>query len=107
MHTFYGTPKKGQDLKQVKDLLLNQIEEVKSGNFPDWLIEAIISDLKLAKIKLLETNSGRANEFVNSFILDMPWDQYQNEISILEKITKEDVVNFAKEKYGENYVVVV
>ena len=41
--------------------------------FPDWLLPAIISDMKLEKIKKLENNSSRANEFVQSFILDIEW----------------------------------
>jgi predicted Zn-dependent peptidase len=106
IHGFYGSPKQGQTLEEVKDLLLAQIEEVKVGNFPDWLIGAIISDLKLNQIKKLESNSGRANEFVEAFILDIPWEDHQNEMAELEKITKQDVIDFANTKYSDNYVVV-
>ena len=60
IHGFYGSPVSGQSLEEVKDLLLSQIEEVKTGNFPDWLVSVIISDLKLSQIKKMETNSGRA-----------------------------------------------
>ena len=56
-------------MEEVKDLLLSQIEEVKEGNFPDWLVSAIISDLKLSQIKKMETNSGRSNEFVDDFYI--------------------------------------
>ena len=38
MHGFYGTPKQGQSLEDVKELLLSQIEEVKKGNFKTSLI---------------------------------------------------------------------
>ena len=106
MHGFYGTPKSGQELEEVKDLLLGQIEEVKNGNFPDWLVEAIISDLKLNQIKKLETNSGRANEFVEAFTLGVSWSDFQNEMNELEKITKQDIIDFANANYSNNYVVV-
>jgi len=106
MHGFYGTPKSGQDLEEVKDLLLEQIEEVKKGNFPDWLVEAIISDLKLNQIKKFETNSGRANEFVEAFTLGVSWNDFQNDMNELEKISKQDIIDFAKAKYSNNYVVV-
>lgn len=107
MHGFYGSPKPGQTLEEVKDLLLSQIEEVKAGNFPDWLVGAIISDLKLSQIKKMESNSGRANEFVDAFILDIPWNEHQNEMSELEKITKQDIIDFANANYSDdNYVVV-
>jgi predicted Zn-dependent peptidase len=106
MHGFYGSPKQGQSLEEVKDLLLAQIEEVKAGNFPDWLVGAIISDLKLNQIKKLESNSGRANEFVDAFTLGITWDDHQNEMAELERVTKQDIIDFAKNKYADNYVVV-
>ena len=92
MHGFYGTPKQGQNLEEVKDLLLSQINEVKKGNFPDWLVDAIISDLKLDKIKKMETNSGRANEFVEAFTLGVSWKDYQDELSKLTNISKQDII---------------
>jgi len=106
MHGFYGSPKQGQTLEEVKDLLLAQIEDVKAGNFPDWLVGAIISDLKLNQIKKLETNSGRANEFVDAFTLGISWEDHQNEMAELEKVTKQDIIDFANAKYADNYVVV-
>ena len=92
IHGFYGSPKPGQTLLEVKDLLLSQIEEVKVGNFPDWLVGAIISDLKLNQIKKLESNSGRANEFVDAFILGIDWEDHQNEMAQLEKITNKGYI---------------
>ena len=107
LHGFYGSPKPGQTLEEVKDLLLSQVEEVKKGNFPDWLVGAIISDLKLNQIKKLESNSGRANEFVDAFTLGISWEDHQNEMAELEKITKQDIIDFANENYSDNNYVVV
>ena len=106
MHGFYGSPKQGQTLEEVKALLLAQIEEVKAGNFPDWLVGAIISDLKVNQIKKLESNSGRANEFIDAFILGISWEDHQNEMDELEKVTKEEIVAFVNANYSDNYVVV-
>ncbi len=49
-----GEPKEGQTLEEVEQLLLGQIELVKKGEFPDWLLQAVITDLKLRKTKELE-----------------------------------------------------
>ena len=106
MHGFYGSPKQEQTLEEVKDLLLAQIEEVKAGNFPDWLIGAIISDLKLNQIKKLESNSGRANEFLDAFTLGISWEDHQNEMAELEEVTKQEIIDFANANYSDNYVVV-
>ena len=35
----YGQPKEGQSLESVRDLLLSQIDSVKQGRFPDWLLQ--------------------------------------------------------------------
>ena len=106
MHGFYGRPKQGQSLEEVKDLLLSQIDEVKKGNFEDWLVDAIISDLKLSQIKKLESNNGRANEFVEAFTLNILWEDHQNEMTQLEKVTKQDIIDFANARYADNYIVV-
>ena len=106
IHGFYGSPREGQTLEEVKDLLLSQIDELRSGNFPDWLMDAIISDFKLNLIKKYETNAGRANEFVEAFILDIPWEDYQQQINDLGKITKQEIIDFVNKNYSDNYVVV-
>ncbi|MBU0486564.1 MAG: insulinase family protein [Bacteroidetes bacterium] len=104
---FAGKPKEGQTLEQLKDLLLEQLDKLKKGEFDDWLIPAIINDMKLRKMKSLEKNSSRARQFVESFVLGVDWKDYINEIHDLEKITKEDVVKFANEHFKDNNYVVV
>ena len=106
LHAFYGSPKQNQTLEEVKDLLLNEIKNIKEGNFPEWLLSAIISDLKLEQIKNYETNNGRAGEFVESFTLDVEWDVYSEEINYMSKLTKNDLVEFANKYYKDNYVLV-
>lgn len=105
-HIFYGYPKLGQKLEDVRDLLLSQIEEVKKGNFPDWLIPAIINDLKLQKIMTEGTNSGRCREMSSAFTENTPWEYKVNEINRLITITKQDIIDFANKNYGQNYVIV-
>jgi predicted Zn-dependent peptidase len=105
-HIFSADPKEGQKLEDLKTLLMAEIEKVKKGDFPDWLLPAIISNLKLQETITFENNNGRANAFVESFILGQPWANSVNHIDRLSKITKQDVVDFAKKNYGDNYVVV-
>ena len=105
-HILYGSPKQGQTLDELKDLLIGEVEKVKSGDFPDWLLPAIISDMKLSKIKIYESNSSRANEFVQAFIQRIDWKDYVKEMDVLESITKEEVMEVAKKYYQDNYVYV-
>jgi predicted Zn-dependent peptidase len=106
-HILIGQPKEGQKLEDLKSLLLSQIDAIKKGDFQDWLLQAIITDLKLKKTKEYEQNAYRANAFVNAFTLGLPWESYVNKINRLSKITKKDIVAFAKKNYtANNYVVV-
>jgi predicted Zn-dependent peptidase len=99
-------PRKGQTLEELKDLLLNQVKLLKEGNFPDWLLPAIINNMKLNETKQLESNRRRAISFVEAFTTGTPWEESVKEIDRLSKITKEDVINFAKKIFGNNYLVV-
>ena len=105
-HIISGTAKEGQTLEQVKDLLLAQIEKIKSGDFPDWLLSAIITDMKLQQTKTFENNSARADAFVGAFITGTKWQDYVSTMDRLSMITKQQVIDFAKANYTNNYVVV-
>lgn len=105
-HILSGNPRQGQKLEEVKDLLLEQVELVKKGNFPDWLPGAIINDLKLSELQRQESNRSRADALVNAFVKGIPWEDQVNRINRLAGITKEEIVEFAKKNYGNNYAVV-
>jgi predicted Zn-dependent peptidase len=105
VHKLYGEPKEGQKLEEVKDLLLQQIDSVKQGRFADWLLPAIIDNMKLDMMKQAETNQGRVFDVVFAFVKDIPLEKKRNEINELSKITKADIVKFANERYGNNYAV--
>ena len=109
VHVLEGTPKKNQNLEEVKNLLLGEIENIKNGNFDNYLINAVINDLK--KSIMLQDDSENANYYrgdrmVLAFTRNETWKEniaYFDEIS---KITKEDLVSFANTHYSENYAVV-
>ncbi len=104
-HKFYGESKQGQKLEEVKDLLLGEVEKLKQGDFGDWVIPAIIQNMKLERMKAAEKNDGRAYTMMGTFVHNIEWKDWVNEIAELEKITKEEVVNFAKEHYQNRYAV--
>lgn len=105
MHIFYGNPREGQSLEEVKNLLLAEIEKVKKGEFEDWLIEAVINDLRLSELRRQEGNY-RTFSFINAFINQIEWADQIKFIDELEKITKEELVKFANEHYKDNYAIV-
>jgi predicted Zn-dependent peptidase len=103
----FGSPKKGQTLEEARDILLEQIDLLQKGEFPDWLLQACINDLRLREIQTYKSNNGRVWTIGETFWLDVPWANKVNELDEMEKITKEQIMDFAK-KYlrRDNYVVV-
>lgn len=106
VHMLIGEPKAGQSLEQLKDLLLGEVENIKKGNFPDWLLAAIVNNLKLQQTKRYESNAARANAFVTAYIQGTPWQAYSSKIERLSKITKQQVIDFVKKNYDNNYAVI-
>jgi len=105
-HIFYGKPKEGQTLEQVKDLLLAQIENIKNGNFDTALLKGIIANEMVDNIKKFETNEGRAYDMMDAFTSDRRWIDVLNDNYNMSLIKKEDLMEFAKEYYDKGYTIV-
>ncbi|WBX96405.1 insulinase family protein [Chryseobacterium gambrini] len=101
-----AVPKELQTLDEARDLVLEQIELVKKGEFPDWMLPAIINDFKIQRMKALETADGLATNLYDTYIKGRTWEQELNEMDQYEKLTKEEVIAFANEFFRDNYVIV-
>ena len=101
-----GTPKEGQTLDEVRELLLGEIEKLKAGDFSDDLLPSVVNNLKLQYYNLLESNRARANMYVQSFIAGTPWEQEVKFLDRISGMTKEQIVDFAKRHFHNNYVAV-
>jgi predicted Zn-dependent peptidase len=99
-------PRKEQTLEELKDLLLEQVQKLKEGDFPNWLLPAIINNMKLREIKSFESNRSRAGDYIDVFATGITWEQSVNEIDRLSKISKGELVEFAKKTFADNYVVI-
>ncbi|WP_299436979.1 M16 family metallopeptidase [uncultured Aquimarina sp.] len=105
-HLLYGSPKEDQTLDEVKELLLAQIEKIKKGEFEDWLLDAVINDLRLSRIRQYENASSTAYAYLDAFIGFQDWKNRLVMLDEMKEITKEQVVAFANNVYGNNYVEV-
>ncbi|NAW51629.1 insulinase family protein [Elizabethkingia argentiflava] len=99
-------PKENQSLKEAQQLLLQQVDLIKKGQFPDWLIPAVVEEMKLSRTRYLESAEGLATHLYNSFIKGVTWEQELNQLNEYRKITKEDVVEFAQNFFRDNYVAI-
>jgi len=105
-HVMGGTPNKGQSLEELKDLIFSQLELIKKGDFNEWMLEAVVNDLKKSEIKSTRSNKHRVSIMSDAFGKNIPWQVQTTHFDRLSKITKEEIVAFANKHYKENYVAV-
>ena len=100
-------PQPGQTLESLRDLLVQEVEKVRNGDFSDDLVKSIITEKKLAEQHMLEENEARAMQYVDAFTNDVDWADAVGKLGRIEKLTKEDIVAFAKKHLKvDNYVCV-
>ncbi|MDL2239541.1 insulinase family protein [Bacteroidales bacterium OttesenSCG-928-K03] len=102
-----ATPKKGQSLDEVKELLLAEIAKLRNGEFDENLISSIIANWKLNNQRQYDSNAGRAMTYVYSFLNGVEWKDEVEHIDRVSKITKQDIVDFANKNLNDNNYVAI
>ncbi len=104
---FVGSPRQGQSLDQVKDLLMGQIALLKKGDFDQSLVPAIVANGKLSLLVGLEKNDARVEALMESFIQHRAekWDQDVAELDEQATIGKQEIVAVANKYLKDNYVL--
>ncbi len=102
----YGKARKGQSLREVEDLMQGEIASLKAGKFDEWLLDAVIKDKKLSYMKMGESNQGRVSAMTDAFIMGETWAERNKLYDDMSKITKQQVIDFAKKHLKDNYVIV-
>ncbi|MDO4462259.1 MAG: insulinase family protein [Bacteroidia bacterium] len=101
-----ANPNEGQSLEDVKDLLLENINKIAAGEFDEEQLEAIINNVKRYEMRNLESNRYRVSSQVDAFIGGIEWKDMVNKIDRLSKVTKEQIVDFAKQNIHNGYAVI-
>lgn len=101
-----GTPNEGQSLEEVKDLLLENINKIAAGEFDDDLLVSIINNMKRNEMMRMESNRARVQAQVNSFIQNVEWKDIVNRLDRISKITKQQIIDFAKANINNGYAVI-
>lgn len=100
--TLNGSPKEGQTLEEVKDLLLAEVEKLKNGEFDTELMKSIIRNEKKDQLRELEHNWLRAYNMSDAFIMEADWKDYVTQFDKMAKITKEQVVAWVNKNLRSN-----
>lgn len=100
-----GYPTEGQSLQDVKGLLFAEVENLKAGNFDDDLIPSIINNEKRSYLNQMTHNRSRVSTMVDAFINGQAWADQVAKIERKSKISKADVIAFAKRHLTDGYTI--
>jgi predicted Zn-dependent peptidase len=92
-----GKPREGQTLEQVRDLLISQMELIHAGKFDDSLVKAIILNEEISRLEQFKENANRGFFLMESFINGQGYQKQWNEFWAMKQLTKEDIMEVAKE----------
>ena len=102
--TIYVTPKEKQTMAETKDLVLKEIEKLKKGDYPDWMIEAIANEYRLNQMRQFQ-NRYETYSFLESFIYGNAWTDVLSFGDLLQNVTKKELTDYANKLFNDNYVV--
>ena len=103
-----GKAKQDQSLEDVKKLLLEQLDLLKKGSFDESLVKAIVNNAKLSELQGLEDNGSRAESLMDAYIKHkgLQWTSDVAYLDEMSKVTKKQIIDFANQYLGENYVLI-
>ncbi len=102
---FSANPKEEQTIEETRDLLLKEIEKLKNGEFADWMPTAIANQQRLSMLRNFEEN-WKAFTFLDAYIKEESWAENLAMPDRIEKISKQEIVEYANNLFKNNYVAV-
>ncbi len=104
-----ASPKQGQTLEEVKDLLIGQISMLKKGEFDESILKAIVANDKLGRLQALDNNNSRAVNIADEFIKNRgnKWNTEVGYVDEMSRISKKELVDYANKLFGDNNYVVL
>lgn len=95
--TLTGKPREGQSLKEVRDLMMSQMQLIHEGKFDDQLLKAIILNEEISRIKGFKSNENRAYFLMDVFIKNSSYMKEFNELYEMSRTKKEEIMEIARE----------
>lgn len=96
----------GQKLKSAENLILEQIEQLKKGNFSVELLDGIKLNYRKSIERQLESSRGRSMLLIQAFTQGKSWEEIIKLPEEIDKITKNDIIRVANQYFTQNYLIV-
>lgn len=94
----------GQTFEKADELVDQQIEKLKKGEFSDEFFQGAKTSLQKDFEKQLEVNEDRALLMMSAYTANTSWPNYLNNYKQIKHFTKEDIVATANKYFGDNFL---
>jgi len=94
----------GQKLEDAEALVIKKLEDLRNGNFDDWLVDAIKSEMYRDFMHEMENIENRAMYLAELFGQNRNYDVIFTIPDKIMSVTKQDIINIAKKYYGNNFL---
>ncbi len=103
--TIYTIPKiLKQSLKSAERLVLKEIEKIKIGDFPNWLLQAVKYEIYRNYITSLEHISNKGLMLAENFTENYTLEEISKVPQEIMAITKDQIIKVANTYFGKNYL---
>lgn len=94
-----------QSYAAAEELVWKEINRIKEGDFSEEVFQSLKLEQRRQYESGLENISSRAQMMMRVFSQGMDWNDYIEDISRIESLTKEDIIQVAKNYFTENYLL--
>jgi predicted Zn-dependent peptidase len=95
-----------QSLSNAKELVRNEMERVKNGDFSDGIFNSLKLEQKRKHLSRLEDINSRSQMMVSLFSQGKSWGDYLREAARINDLTRDDVVAAARKYFTEDCLCV-
>lgn len=95
----------GQSLRKAEKLATAKLEDIKSGNFDEKLLEAIKTQRTVNYERAFEEPVSRGFMMFSAFSKGREWDEVISYPKKINAISREDVIRVANTYFGNDYLV--
>ncbi len=94
----------GQKLEDAESLVTKKLEDLRNGNFDDWMVDAIKSEMYRNFMHEMESDEYRCMYLAELFGQNQDPEKVFGIPEKIMAVTKQDVINVAKKYYAGNYL---
>ena len=95
-----------QSFDQAEELVLGEIEKIKTGNFDSELLDFIKLNINMAHEKSMESVGSRLWLIMSIILHNKPWDDIKSYPQNINSVTKDQIIEVANKYFTDNYLIV-